>query len=151
MISTTRNEKVARIYLQANEVNVIFEINLRNTTDDIHYPFADIAQFSSFPEEEEVLLFAGAVFRIDSVEPENNSIWIVKLTMTNETLLLTKQLISLLDTQLTIIINKQLTSKSYWDCICMKTDDLHSDRKILFNINRQKIFIQGDIDKYNGY
>jgi hypothetical protein len=37
------------------------------------------------PGEEELLFFVSAVFRIDSVKKENDSTWIIKLTLSNET------------------------------------------------------------------
>lgn len=93
IMSTTRNPNVARIFLDVNaEVSVLFEIKIPSATNNIMCPFADISQFSSFPEEEEVLFFTNPVFRIDSVQAETNSTWIIKLTLTIEKVELIEQL-----------------------------------------------------------
>ncbi|CAF1420529.1 unnamed protein product, partial [Rotaria sordida] len=85
LMSTSRNENIARTFTAGAEVGVIFEINTISASDNIFHPFADISQFSSILDEEEILFFAGAVFRINSVEKENDSTWIIKLTLCNET------------------------------------------------------------------
>ncbi|CAF4180179.1 unnamed protein product [Rotaria sordida] len=85
IMSTSRNENVARGFIYGAEVGVIFEINTISASDNILRPFADISQLSVMSSEEEILFFAGAVFRINSVQKENDSTWIIKLTLCNET------------------------------------------------------------------
>ncbi|CAF2948621.1 unnamed protein product [Rotaria sp. Silwood2] len=84
MFSTSRNETVARVFIMDSELGVLFEITISNTSDNIFHPFADITELGHIPDEEETLFFAGAVFRIDSVQKESDSIWIVKLNLCNE-------------------------------------------------------------------
>ncbi len=67
IISTTCNYNVACGFGSDPENGVIFEINIPNTDNNILHPFTDISKLSSMSYEEEILFFAGAVFRIDSV------------------------------------------------------------------------------------
>ncbi|CAF1397698.1 unnamed protein product [Rotaria sordida] len=115
IMSTSRNENVARGFIYGAEVGVIFEINTISASDNILHPFADISQLSVMSSEEEILFFAGAVFRINSVQKENDSTWIIKLTLCNETV---EQLEQFMDG-----VKEQLTSITCWDHIVMKIDD----------------------------
>jgi tetratricopeptide (TPR) repeat protein len=115
-MSTSRDQNVAQIYLHSDdEVAVMFEINVRNTRNYIFYPFADISQSSTFLQEQEILFFPGAVFRIDSVEPEDDSTWIIKLSLSNETIEQIEQLLNLLRTN--------LTCTSFWEDLNRTTSD----------------------------
>ncbi|CAF4544167.1 unnamed protein product [Rotaria sp. Silwood2] len=114
-MSTSRNENVARTFIAGAEIGVIFEINTISASYNILHPFADISQFSLTSDEEEVLFFAGAVFRINSVQKENDSTWIIKLTLSNETV---EQMEQLMDG-----IKEQLNSITCWHHLCMKIDD----------------------------
>jgi hypothetical protein len=68
------------IYLSKNEVNALLERN----TENVYYPFADICQFSVFPEVEEILFFVGLIFRIDSVEPDDDLLFKTIKKISNE-------------------------------------------------------------------
>ncbi|CAF5150287.1 unnamed protein product, partial [Rotaria sp. Silwood1] len=114
-MSTSRNEHVAREYISGAEVGIIFEIDTISANDNILHPRADISQLSSMSDEEEILFFAGAVFRINSVQKENDSTWIIKLTLSNET---AEQMEQLMDG-----IKEQLTSITCWHHLYMKIDD----------------------------
>ncbi|CAF3838795.1 unnamed protein product [Rotaria sp. Silwood1] len=61
--------------------SVLFEIEIQ--TDTCSLPFADIQKSSWNPGEEEILLALGAIFRIDSIESQDN-IWIIKLSLCNQ-------------------------------------------------------------------
>ncbi|CAF5119902.1 unnamed protein product [Rotaria sp. Silwood1] len=115
IMSTSRNEHVAREYISGAEVGVILEINTISASDNILHPFADISQFSSMSDEEEILFFAGAVFRINSVQKENDFTWIIKLTLSNEAV---EQMEQLMDG-----IIEQFTSITCWHHFFMKIDD----------------------------
>ncbi|CAF3729751.1 unnamed protein product [Rotaria sp. Silwood1] len=80
-MSTSHRENVAREFIAGAEVGVIFEINTIKASYNILHPFADISKLSVIQDEEEILFFAGTVFRINSVEKENDSTWIIKLTL----------------------------------------------------------------------
>ncbi|CAF0825076.1 unnamed protein product [Adineta steineri] len=114
MFSTTKDRNVAQVFLGSDEVNVLYEIKIENTNVDTIHVFADISQLSQFPEEE-VLFFAGAVFRIDSIQQDNESIWIIKLTLTNET---GEQL-----EQIMKHVEYQFTHTSYWQELHSKIND----------------------------
>ncbi|CAF4293884.1 unnamed protein product, partial [Rotaria sordida] len=96
-------------------------INIENATDYIFYTLADISEFSQYPQEEETLLFPGSVFHIDSVEKENNSTWIIKLTLNNDTAEQIEQLMN--------VVQKQFTNKINLDYSFMKIDDFNLFRK----------------------
>ncbi|CAF1305577.1 unnamed protein product [Rotaria sp. Silwood1] len=61
--------------------SVLFEIEIQ--TDTCSLPFADIQKSSWNPGEEEILLALGAIFRINSIESQDN-IWIIKLSLCNQ-------------------------------------------------------------------
>jgi tetratricopeptide (TPR) repeat protein len=115
-MSTSRKKDVARGFISGAEVGVIFEINTESTSYNILHPFADISQFSTMSDEEEILFFAGTVFRIDSVRREDDSTWIIKLTLCNE---IVEQMEQLMDG-----VKEQLMYITRWEHLFMKTDDL---------------------------
>ncbi|CAF4405818.1 unnamed protein product, partial [Rotaria sp. Silwood2] len=47
-------------------------------------PFADISACSEFSDESEVLFMLGSIFRIDSINRDDNQIWIIRMTLCNE-------------------------------------------------------------------
>jgi hypothetical protein len=71
-LSTSLSEELAKIYIPGNntsveesdEVSVIFEIEANPHLPGGIKPFANIADYSQFPEEKEVLFMAGSIFRI---------------------------------------------------------------------------------------
>jgi tetratricopeptide (TPR) repeat protein len=78
-MSTSLSFETASIYA----VNTIFEIEIDPTVESII--FADIAVYSQFPEEEEVLFDLGCTFRITSVDrDDSNQRLIVKMIAVNE-------------------------------------------------------------------
>lgn len=82
-LSTARQEVVARYFIADAPCAVLFKIRIQGENSDGHRQFADIARLSHFSTEEEVLFFAATIFRIDSVEPENDSTWLVELSLEN--------------------------------------------------------------------
>lgn len=85
IMSTSIDKNIARGFAADAEVGVIFHIHVTNMNSSHLHPFADISRFSSIPSEEEILFFSGSVFRIDSIDFESNSLAIIKLTSTNQT------------------------------------------------------------------
>jgi tetratricopeptide (TPR) repeat protein len=90
--STTRDREVAHAYIGASDDNpvdkeverVLFEIYANPCRDGVK-PFADISSFSAFPDEEEVLMMLGSVFRInDIIHLGEGSIWIVNMTLCSD-------------------------------------------------------------------
>jgi tetratricopeptide (TPR) repeat protein len=134
-MSTSRREDVARQFIAGAEVGVIFKINTASTSYNVLHPFGDISHFSSKPSEEEILFFAGAVLRLDSVEEENGSTWMIKLTLHNEKVEQMEQLMDGIGTQLTYI--------THWEHLFMKTDDLILFLNILIGYN------YSHLSKYN--
>ncbi|CAF3025809.1 unnamed protein product [Rotaria sp. Silwood2] len=120
-MSTSLNKKVAHAFIHGAETGVIFEIDLlKGNNNDLH-PFADISQLSAYSGEKEILFFPGAVFCVDSVEKENDSIWIVKLIRHNDTAEQMKQFMDVFKNQLNLV--------TCWDHLFMKVDDMKMFRK----------------------
>ncbi|CAF1048993.1 unnamed protein product [Didymodactylos carnosus] len=87
-MSTSRSRQVALMFAGISPVNrekqsLLFEIecDLSRLKDSV--VFADIAEFSAIPDENEILFDIGATFKIISVS-QNTDIWIVKLQGTDE-------------------------------------------------------------------
>jgi tetratricopeptide (TPR) repeat protein len=85
-LSTTRLHNVAVMFAKddikrADSVPVLFEIKCQKGESD--YPiYADIAKFSNFPNEQEVLFDLGAVFIVDTVGNEND-MWKICMNTTD--------------------------------------------------------------------
>ncbi|CAF1439571.1 unnamed protein product, partial [Adineta steineri] len=47
-------------------------------------PFADISKHSYFPSESEVLFMIGSIFRLNSINRNDDQIWIIKMTLCND-------------------------------------------------------------------
>ncbi|CAF4086481.1 unnamed protein product, partial [Rotaria sordida] len=48
-------------------------------------PFADISRHSDFPDESEILFMLGSIFRLNSVEHnDNDQVWVIKMTLCGE-------------------------------------------------------------------
>jgi hypothetical protein len=78
-LSTSLSLETASIYA----VNTIFEIEINPSVENLI--FANIAEYSQFPEEEEVLFDLGCTFRITDVDPDDsNERVIVKMIAVNE-------------------------------------------------------------------
>lgn len=114
-MSGSRDKHTAREFIAGVEVGVIFEINITNASDNTLQPFADISGLSLMPHEQEILFFTGSMFHIDSVEKENESTWIIKLTLTNENVKLIEQTMNGLE--------KLITANIYCVNLVKKTDD----------------------------
>jgi tetratricopeptide (TPR) repeat protein len=101
--------------------------------------FADISKFSLYSDEKEVLFFIGTVFRIDSVTEESNSLWIIEMTLNNET-----------DEQIkwfTDDFEKQLTTIVHVQDSFMKTDDFTMAKRYYTMLTTQS-FPLNDIPKH---
>ncbi|CAF3670551.1 unnamed protein product [Adineta steineri] len=83
-LSTSRSEEVARSFIFGATLSVLFKINIKNITNNRFRPFIDISSYSSIRDEQEILFFAGTIFSVDSIQQENNSTWIIELTLNNE-------------------------------------------------------------------
>ncbi|CAF0986725.1 unnamed protein product [Adineta steineri] len=87
-LSTSTDKTVAEMFVNAstNEPgmkHILFEIEIDSKIKK-QCPFANIEHVSYFENECEVLISIGSVFRIRSMEKDNNSIWNVRLTLTDE-------------------------------------------------------------------
>jgi tetratricopeptide (TPR) repeat protein len=85
-LSTSRSKDVAKIFVGGpieNKQNIFFEIecNIDKLQDAI--VFADIARFSKYPEEKEVLFDLGATFEILSINKDESDCWLVHLKATD--------------------------------------------------------------------
>ncbi len=64
-------------------VGVLFEIDadpqMVNTK-----PFADISKYSQFTDESEVLFMIGSIFRLDSINCNDDHVWIIKMSLCSD-------------------------------------------------------------------
>ncbi|CAF3396460.1 unnamed protein product [Rotaria sp. Silwood1] len=84
-VSTTLEEDVAKKFClgrsKNNDEAVIFEIDI-DLNSEQNIPFADIRDVSRYPEEEEILISIGSVFRIISVNfDEEKELYRIHLTL----------------------------------------------------------------------
>ncbi|CAF2770384.1 unnamed protein product [Rotaria sp. Silwood2] len=100
-LSTTTCKEVASIFAgdgtnrPACQRSVLFVMTIDTTLCHKSKPFADVSRHSYMKDENEILLSMGTIFRIVSVDIEDN-VWIVKLTFTEQE---DKRLIELIDYQ----------------------------------------------------
>ncbi|CAF4303539.1 unnamed protein product, partial [Adineta steineri] len=87
-LSTTTSMQVALMYAgkfheNPDLISVIFSIEANSQART--RPYANISQYSMFPDEDEVLFGMGSVFQIGNIRelPDSNNIWIIHLKMTN--------------------------------------------------------------------
>lgn len=87
-LSTSRSKNVALTFAnkttkRLNVETVILQIHV--DISKLTVILADVAQFSDFPEEQEILFDLGASFKIDSIDYDHiQNIWMVKLTALSE-------------------------------------------------------------------
>ena len=77
-------EKFSKRRMNSYYSNIIFEISI-NLTSPITKPFADVSALSYIKHEREVLFTHGHIFRIDSCELTANNLWIIQLTLCDDT------------------------------------------------------------------
>ena len=85
-LSTTLTKELALIYSgdgeqKPNRESIIYEIHIDNE-HRLSQPFANIREFSIFPDEDEILFATGTIFHLHSIYPEGNR-WIVELILTD--------------------------------------------------------------------
>ncbi|CAF1400563.1 unnamed protein product [Adineta steineri] len=87
-LSTTTSMQVALMYAgkfheNHDLISVIFSIEANSQART--RPYANISQYSMFPDEDEVLFAMGSVFQICNIRelPDSNNIWIIHLKMAN--------------------------------------------------------------------
>ena len=89
-LSTTLSRTLAMFFLgdtncpRDNELHaVLFQIDLQPCFDD-RIPFANISEISELPEEQEVLIMLGALFRIQDLTYESETaVWVVRMNFCN--------------------------------------------------------------------
>jgi tetratricopeptide (TPR) repeat protein len=89
-LSTSTDSQVALIFAESNAapdahtVHILFQFNIDTRLTNTK-PYANIKNLSYFPDEEEVLIGLGAIFRIDTVEYSDfKQTWIAVLTLCSE-------------------------------------------------------------------
>ncbi|CAF1003772.1 unnamed protein product [Rotaria sp. Silwood1] len=89
-LSATVNQDIAKIFAGTNDQlnkpsskqTVLFKIDICNMSKEMT-PFAFIQNYSSCPDEEEVLFSIGAIFKVQSVEQRAN-MWHIHLQLSKE-------------------------------------------------------------------
>ncbi|CAF2065521.1 unnamed protein product [Rotaria magnacalcarata] len=64
----------------SNLERVLFEIDADPAVVTAK-PFADVSPFSDYPDESEVLFMLGSIFRLESINRNNDQIWIIRMTL----------------------------------------------------------------------
>jgi tetratricopeptide (TPR) repeat protein len=89
-LSTTLEREVALLFVPSPNENkdnklksVLFEIDVDPRRKGIK-PFADISSLSAFPVENEVLMMAGSVFRLDDIHMDEDQRWIINMTLCSD-------------------------------------------------------------------
>jgi tetratricopeptide (TPR) repeat protein len=87
-LSTSLNPNVALFYLDALGIDktlerVLFEIDADPEKTGAK-PFADVSKMSQFNEEDEILMMAGSVFRLNEVFLDDNQIWHIQMTLCSD-------------------------------------------------------------------
>ena len=81
-LSTSRNCDQALAFLHQSEQlqGILFEITADPRLKNIQ-PFSDITRYSSLPEEEEILFMVGSIFRLQSIDTDEQHRRIVRLKL----------------------------------------------------------------------
>ena len=82
-LSTSRDRDQALAFLHQSEEHLqkmIFEITADSPLKNIQ-PFSDITRYSSLPEEEEILFMVGSIFRLQSIDTDEQHRRIVRLKL----------------------------------------------------------------------
>jgi tetratricopeptide (TPR) repeat protein len=81
-LSTSLDRQKALSFLnQSNHLEqVLFEIDADSSLENIK-PFSYTAEKSYFPNEDEILFMLGSIFRINKIDLDQNSRWIIQLTL----------------------------------------------------------------------
>jgi len=90
-LSTTLNRDIGLFYLDTSITNysnnklkrILFEINANPCQNGIK-SFANITSLSYFPEEEEVLMMLGSVFRLNHIYLGQYQVWIINMTLCSD-------------------------------------------------------------------
>ncbi|CAF3956013.1 unnamed protein product [Rotaria sordida] len=120
-LSTSRSKDVANIFAKKGTKRlgvetVIIEIHVDTTK--LTTALVDIAEYSDYPEEQEVLFDLGASFTIDNVTyDEKDKIWLVKLSSVSEEVL-TNDIQTLLkgctETEMNLLLGELLLRMGYY-------------------------------------
>ncbi|CAF4956822.1 unnamed protein product [Rotaria sp. Silwood1] len=100
-------------------VSVLFQIKCHIKQIDKTVIFADITQFSEYPEEKEVLFDLNACFTIESIE-QNGSIQLINMNVSNEGQIITKDYIELTQKEteeksFSIVFGRLMCNLGYYD------------------------------------
>ncbi|CAF3876545.1 unnamed protein product [Rotaria sp. Silwood1] len=87
-LSTSSQRQIADFYMgdRAQHMNlerVLFEIDADPKVVTTK-PFADISMLSKFADESEVLFMLGSIFRLNSINRDDNQIWIIGMSLSRD-------------------------------------------------------------------
>ncbi|CAF1487582.1 unnamed protein product [Adineta steineri] len=88
-LSTSRSRHVAEFFSGSAKddpgtVAIIFQIECDTVILDNNLVFADISKYSDIPDEEEVLISIGAVFRIRNIKQDLDGRWVIDMMGSSE-------------------------------------------------------------------
>ncbi|CAF3743183.1 unnamed protein product [Rotaria sordida] len=87
-LSTSLNRQQAQVFLYSTNPTddieqVFFEIDADPQLNNIK-AFSKITSLSYFPEEEEVIFMVGSIFRLDSIQCNNEKIWNIRMILCSD-------------------------------------------------------------------
>ena len=90
-LSTSSQRSLALFFLGDgtpgnHQQKVLFEIDVNPTQikSNNSKPFADINKISDFPSEGEVLFMLGSIFRLDTIQQNHESIWVIRMSLCSD-------------------------------------------------------------------
>ena len=86
--STSDDQDVAAIFSAPDHIfddmeRVLFVIEVDPRMVDTR-PFADIGEYSKYPDEHEILFMFSSIFRVNSVDEREASIWIIRMSLCDD-------------------------------------------------------------------
>ena len=83
--STTSSYSQALTFLKSSRSlqQILFEIKADPKIATTK-PFADISAHSYYPDESEVLFMIGSIFRLESIQPNDMNVWIIRMTLSSD-------------------------------------------------------------------
>lgn len=87
-LSTSIDRRTAVSFLYSSDIDdelqrVLFEIDADGRLDLIK-PFANISSLSFFPEEQEILMMIGSVFRLINIQHTKDRLWVIQMRLCSD-------------------------------------------------------------------
>jgi len=86
--STSMDREQALSFAKYNDISdgskrVLFQIDIDPKIVNTK-PFADISKYSAFRKEAEVLFMLGSIFRLQRIDPDDDQVWIIQMSLCSD-------------------------------------------------------------------